>query len=233
VIDSTTPYADYPEGRTPGLLPRKSKPGQWCPRAADHIKIISSGDWEAAAKEMAGKLRAKVPVVLDQGQVGSCATEATAGAVMLARACAGQEHVLLNPWYIYRVTSGGSDSGSSIDDNLVFARENGIAPEALHPRSLGWHAKPSADAVEAAKLYRIDEFYDVETTNELVSCLLSGFAVVLGAKGHAILGIQHDGKQPLILNSWADDWEDHGFGYWCSYNSINWAYGCWAIRTAV
>jgi len=152
---------------------------------------------------------------------------------MLARSIAGQERVLLNPWYIYCVTSGGRDQGSSIDDNLAFVREHGIAPESLHPRSLGWRAKPSDEAVEAAKAFRIEEFYDVANVNEFVSALLYGYAgVVFGANGHSILGIQHMGTKPLIENSWGDDWEDGGFGYWSSYNAINWGYGAFVVRVA-
>jgi hypothetical protein len=177
-------------------------------------------------------LRPYVKVVLDQGQVGSCATESTTGAVMISRAFRGLEHVLLNPWFIYRVTSGGRDAGSSIDDNLEFVRANGIAPESLHPRSLGWRAKPSEEAIEAATKFRIEEFYDISSIDEMVSALLQGFPVVWGAKGHAVCKVQHlNEAQGLDLNSWGDDRADNGFEVWASYRAVNWAYGAWAVRT--
>lgn len=231
MIDSANPRAVYPNGYKPGCLPRKSRPGQWCPMASERIKLVPSADWDAAAANIGDSVRQHVPTVLDQNGYSSCGTEATAGATMLARSIQGLPYILLNPLFIYHTTSDGRDQGSSIDENLVFARDNGIAPEAIWPRSKGWQAKPSAEAVEAAKQFRIEEFYDISNVNELVSALLTGYAVVFGSDGHAILAVQHMGKYPLILNSW-DDWADGGFGQWCTYNAVNWNYGAWAIRLA-
>ncbi len=231
MIDSAHPTVVYPDGFKPGCLFRKSRPGEVCPMAADRIKIIPSSDWAAAAAELGDSIRQKIWFLLNQGNVGSCATESTTEDEMLVEAVQGKPRVLLNPWFIYRVTSGGRDQGSSIDDNLAFVRENGIAPESLHPRSRGWQAKPSAEAIEAAKEHRIEEFYDVSNVNEFVSALLTGFAVVFGANGHSVLAVQHMGSYPLILNSWGN-WEDHGFGQWCSYNAVNWNYGAFAVRVA-
>jgi hypothetical protein len=231
MIDSNNPVAVYPNGFKPGCLLRKTRPGERFPMAADRIKIVPSGEWDAAAAEIGDSLRKKVKAVLNQGQVGSCATESTTGADMLNRSCQGLEHILLNPLFVYHTTSGGSDSGSSIDDNLEFVRENGIAPESVWPRSKGWRAKPSAEAVEAAKAFKIEEAWDISNLNEFVSALLQGFAVVFGSQGHAVLAVEHMGSYPLILNSWGD-WEDGGFGRWCSYNAVNWNYGAWALRVA-
>lgn len=227
MIDSSNPTIVYPEAFKPGCLPRKFRPGEKCPMLASRIKIIPSGDWEAAAKELGDSLRRKVPVVLYQN-VNSCACESSTGAVMLSRSIIGLPHVLLNPLFVYHTTSGGSDNGSSIDDNLVFIRKHGIAPESVWPRSKGFRAKPSDEAYEAAKPFKIEEFYGINTNNEFVSALLAGYSVVFGSNGHAILGIQHMGSYPLILNSWGD-WEDGGFGKWCSYNAINWDYGAFAV----
>jgi hypothetical protein len=233
MIDSANPRAVYLNGYKPGCLPRKSRPGEVCPMAADRIKLIPSADWDAAAKELGDTLRFHVPVVLDQDGAGSCATESTTGGVMLARVLAGQPHVLLNPWYMYHTTSDGVDRGSGIDEDLVFARDNGIAPESVWPRSKGWKATPSAEADEAAKEFRIEEFFDISNVNEMVSALLAGFPVVYGADGHSVLKIQHlDAKKGLDLNSWNTTWGDKGFGVWATYNAVNWNYGAFAIRVA-
>jgi hypothetical protein len=231
VIDSNNATAIFPIDRVPGCLPRKSKPGEWCPMLREHIKIIPSSDWEAAAQKIGDSLRKKVWTILDQDGVGSCATESTTGSVMLGRSCQGLAQILLNPWYIYHTTSGGYDQGSSIDDNLAFARDHGIAPESVWPRSKGWRGEPSADAVEAAKSFRIEEFWEIANINEFVTAILEGFPVVFGAQGHAIVAVQHMGSYPLILNSWGA-WEDGGFGKWCSYNAIEWGYGAFAMRVA-
>ncbi len=231
MIDSANPTIIYPDGYKPGCLPRRSRPGELCPMAADRIKIVPSSDWAAAAAELGDNLRKHVPVVLDQNGYGSCACEATAGAIMLARAVQGLPFVQLNPLFIYRTTSGGSDSGSSIDDDLAFARDHGCASEAVWPRSNGFRTKPSPEAVEDALKYRIDEFFDIANVNEFVSSELDAWAVVHGAQGHAILAVQHMGTFPLILNSWGQ-WEDGGFGRWASYNAIQWSYGAFAVRVA-
>lgn len=233
MIDSVTPQCVYPPDRIPGCLYRKSLPGQVCPMAADHIKVIPRAQWGDYAKQIGGGqgLRPFVKTVLDQNGAGSCATESTTGATMISRAFAGLDHVVLNPWFIYHTTSGGRDSGSSIDENLEFVREHGIAPESVWPRSKGWRATPSAEAVEAAKAFKILEFYDVASVNEFVSALLQGYPVVWGANGHAVCAVAHlDDTKPLILNSWGD-WEDHGFGVWATYRAIEWGYGAWAVRT--
>jgi hypothetical protein len=233
VIDSANPKFDWAASDfKAGCLPRKSKPGAVCPMAADRIKIVPSGDWDAVAAELGDDLRRDVPIVLDQNGYGSCATESTAGSLMLSRAVQGLDFVQLNPLFIYHTTSGGSDQGSSIDENLAFVRENGIAPESVWPFSKGFKAKPSAEAVEAAAAYKIEEFYDVANLNEFVSALLTGFCVVFGSNGHSILAVQYTKDYPLILNSWGTSWGDSGFGKWCSYNAINWDYGAFAVRLA-
>jgi len=220
----------YPPGFKPGCLQRKSKCGEWCPMAAEHIKLIPSGEWDALAKQIS--LRPFVKTILDQDGAGSCATESTTGAVKIGRELAGLPFVELNPWFIYHTTSGGRDQGSSIDENLAFVRENGIAPISVWPRSKGWQAKPSAEAVEAAKQFRIVEFYEVASVEEMVSCLLTGFPVVYGANGHSVCKVQHlDATKGLDLNSWAASWGDGGFGVWAKYNQISWSYGAFAVRT--
>jgi hypothetical protein len=209
-------------------------PGELCPMVADHIDIVPRADWAAFAAKIGGGegMEPFVKVVLDQDGAGSCATESTTGGVMVGRQFAGLPFVLLNPWFIYHMTSGGRDQGSSIDENLAFVRENGIAPESVWPRSKGWRATPSDEAKEAALDYRIEEFYDVSTIDEMVSCLLQGFPVVYGSNGHSVLKLRHlDENQGEDLNSWAETWGRKGFGVWATYRAVNWAYGAFAIRT--
>jgi hypothetical protein len=161
----------------------------------------------------------------------SCAAEASTGSLMTTRNFRGQEHVPLNPWFVYRVTSGGRDSGSNIDSNLRFIREYGCAPESLHPRSLGWSARPSEEAKEAALRFRIDEFFDISTIEELGSALLQGFTVVYGRAMHAIYAVNLRSMTEIeYANSWAPTWGDQGFGR-DSLSRVNFGYGAWATRT--
>jgi len=226
VIDSRHPHAVFPAGRKPGVLPRKSRLGEICPRASEHIKLIPRDEWDERAADIS--LRPHVHTVLDQGSVGSCATESTAGGIMVARSMQGLTHVVLNPWFIYQKTSGGRDQGSNIDTNLAFVRQYGCAPESVWPRSKGWRSRPSDEAYDAALQFRIDEFYDIASVDEFVSAVLTGYPVVYGSAGHSVLRVEKD----LDLNSWSTNWKDGGFGLWASLNAINWGYGAFAIRIA-
>ena len=235
VISSRSPRHPFPPDRFPGCLPRRSLPGERCPLAIDRIPIIRREEWADYARQIGGGagLKPMVRTILDQDGVGSCATEAAAQALMIDRAFRGFEHVPLNPWFMYRITSGGRDTGSSIDDNLVFLREHGCAPESLHPRSLGWRAEPSPEAVEAAKKYRIEEFYDVTSIDEMVSALLMGYPVVYGANGHAVVKVRHiDETKGEDVNSWGQAWGENGFGVWATYRAVDFRYGAWAVRAA-
>lgn len=225
-------YDDFivPWGRATGALLRTDRPGQTCPLLSERITPLT----DAELRELVGKNSSRpfVKDILDQDGVGSCAAEAVTGALMIARAIAGQEHVLLNPWSLYNTTSGGRDSGSNIGDNLSLARSQGIAPMSVWPRSRGWRTRLSAEAVEAAKAFRIDEYYDVLSAREMMTALALGFPVVYGASGHAVCKIEHTTMDYGIdLNSWGKGWKDGGFGVWASYRSINWGYGAYAVRT--
>lgn len=225
-------HPQVPPGKAMGCLPRGTRPGEICPLFSERLDVLTDEE----LREAAGKidLRQFVSQVLDQDGVRSCATEATAGAAMICRAFGGEEFELLNPWFIYHTTSGGRDRGSNIDSNLAFAREKGIAPESVWPRSKGWRTRPSEEAYAAARKYRIEEFYDITSVREAMSANALGFPVVYGARGHAVvkLNLLPDGES-IDLNSWGEKWEQDGFGVWAGYNGINWAYGAWAVRTMV
>ncbi len=216
-----------PPGKKTGCLPRVSQFGEMCEPFASAIEVIPRDKWAGLIGKV--DLRPQVKVVLDQDNVGSCATEATAGAAMIVRSVAGQPHVLLNPWSIYRVTSGGSDRGSNIDSNLVFARDTGILPEEYWPRSKGWRATPPSGWEQVATKYRIAEFFDCANSAEIGTALLLGFPVVFGWQGHScVLTSLLSTTVAAYLNSWGN-WGDQGFGK-IKLNSINYGYGAWALR---
>jgi hypothetical protein len=219
----------YPADRKPGCLPRKEPFGKLFAPASEKIKIIPREEWG----DYAGKIsmRPFVKTILNQGSVGSCATEAVTQAVMVARAFAGLPHIILNPWFIYYHTSGGRDRGSSIDENLAFIREHGIAPMSVWGRDKGWQTEPSSEAYDAAKAFRDFEFFDIAAINEMVSSQLGACPVVYGSKGHAVLKIEHvNDSEGLDVNSWGEDWKDGGFGVWASYRAVNFNYGAFAVR---
>jgi len=233
MIDSSSYHIEFPPNRVRGCLPRRSRPGTICPMAADRIKVIPRAEWSDLASQLAAGqgLKPFVRDVLDQASVGSCGMESSAGSVMVSRVFRGLDHVLLNPLSGYHFTCHGVDRGSSIDENLEFIREHGLAPESVWPRSKGWRAKPSVEAMAAALAFRIEEFYDISSIDEMVSAILQGYPVVYGANGHAVCKVRHlNENEGEDLNSWGPEWGDGGFGVWASYRAVNWQYGAWAIR---
>ena len=220
----------YPLGFKLGCNRRKSRFGQVCKTAEDGIETIPRDQWN----ELIGlvSLRNNVHVVLDQGSAGSCATESTTQGVMIVRDVARLPFELLNPWSIYHFTSGGRDNGSSIDENLVHARDYGVLSESYWPRSKGWKADPPSDWKAHAAPFQIDEFFDIATEEELGSAVLKGYAVVFGSSGHSciITSLLSDSKA-AYCNSWDESWGDHGYGT-IALRSINWSYGSFAIRLA-
>jgi hypothetical protein len=224
----------------PGCLPRASKPGEICPLFADRIKVIPRGDW----KDMLGlvSLRPCVPVVFDQDGVGSCAAEASCQALQIGREFAGKPREIVNPWSVYRTTSGGRDQGSNIDSNLSHLRQYGAASQNVMPRynrlensDSGainrWNASLSPEAKDDALRFRIDEFYDISTVEEFMTALLLGMPVVYGRRGHALVAVEPVSLTSFrMCNSWHQSWGDDGFAVE-SLSGINWSYGAWAVRS--
>lgn len=227
------PFSDnIPDGVAPGgCLPRATKFGECCDPMTDRIKVISSDEWSGiidANPDLGCKQH--VEAVFRQ-KYGSCATESTTGGTAIVRAQAGAEFVLLNPLSIYRVTSGGRDGGSNIDSNLKFARDKGILPESYWPRSKGFQATPPPGWEKVAANYRIHEFWDIATTEEVGTALLLGLPVVFGWRRHSctLVKLLKKGKA-IYLNSWGASWGDGGFGT-IRLAEINFRYGAFAIRT--
>lgn len=186
-----------PEFR-PGVKPRNIPLGQIpdVPVFGDALRdsVIPENEWlDAIRGEHSVHLSELVWTTLDQDGVGSCASEAMNGGCMLVRSSSGRDDVLFNPWGMYGRVNGGSDQGSTLSDNIAFAKRYGCFPEDAWPRSKGWRAKPSDAAYEAASHYKLDEAYDINNTSasqfyaEFFSALMLGFPVYFGYPGHAIL----------------------------------------------
>ena len=195
--------------------------------------VIPQRDWaDYLTGQDAVDLALMVKVILSQGSVGSCGSEGLTQALMISRAFTSQEHETLNPWFMYHTTSGGSDRGSSLPDNVQFAMKYGVASEVVWPRSKGWRATPSETAYTDAKKYVLLELYQVRNWEEFGTALLSGWPVYFGYSGHAIVAVKLLSTSRFVYaNSWSAEWGDKGFGVWATYAEVNWQYGAFAIRT--
>lgn len=167
--------------------------------------------------------------VFNQGQVGSCASEAKDGAMMVVRAISNQEKVIFNPYGTYGRVNGGRDAGSSLTANIEFAQKYGCFPEDIWPRSKGWRPEPSREAYAEAAKYKLREVVRLRTIDEFGSALLAGFPVYFGYPGHAIFAIKLiDANRFWYQNSWGANWGKNGAAT-LSFSSIEWNYGAFAF----
>jgi hypothetical protein len=219
-----------PPGMKTGLLMPEHPPGTQFPMAADHIDVIPQSDWPSMIDEDMS-IRQFVKDIHNQGSNGSCASEAMTQGVATTMHASGGPYVRMNALGVYGRVNGGSDSGSSIMANLRFGQQYGCFPESVWPRSKGWRARPSEEAYEAAKQYRIQEVFEIGNWTEFGSALLLGFPVVFGYSGHSIVAVQLLSTSRFVYaNSWDERWGDNGFGT-ISASSIYWPYGAYCIRT--
>lgn len=183
------------------------------PRASDVVPIIPEGEWQnyrPVLEDYTDQLN------LDQDGAGSCAWEAIASILMVARMRAGLLHVELNPWTGYARTNT-ADNGSDPAENCEYAQKYGLIPMSQWPRYdasgktiHSWKSLPP-NADELAAPYKIDEFFRISTREELGSCLCQGIPVNIGVNwsggGHAITATTVLANGVRIKNSWGNDWQ--------------------------
>lgn len=226
-----------------GLTERTSLPGTQCGYYAEQpgVTIIPEAEWDQWVEEIDWEQRGnQIAVVntLDQDGIGSCGSESGGSVLYATRQEMGLPFVQFNPWSVYGrdEISGGRDQGSNIGDNLVYYRDYGVAPEILHPRSKGWRAKLSEEALEVRKQFRIGEFSEARSLEELGSAVIMGHNVMGGYSGHAICyyGLEKKGGVWYVLyrNSWGSGWNGNGRGS-LRMNQVYIPYGLYVVRTAV
>ena len=203
------------------------------PRLADSdFETIEQRYWsDHIGGEDGVTLRPKAGWIMDQNGRGSCAGEGAwnAGEICSRIADPKGGWPKGNPIFMYRVTSGGRDQGSSLISNVNFLKEHGCASNAVWPRdSRNWLKRPSEEAIEDAKRYRLLKVMRVENWTEFGSCLLLGIPVYFGYPGHAICAVQLLSTTRFVYeNSWGN-WGDKGFGTLAN-SRIEWKYRAYAF----
>jgi hypothetical protein len=176
--------------------------------------------------------------ILDQDGIGKCASSATVGAMRSARVRAGMVDVELADDNLYARVNGGSDSGSTLSDNLLEAMKYGVCQRSLVPQDDWRHGLPDGWEDNAGD-FLIVQAYDCPSFEAIASAIQLDYDVVFGVLvgtsfdpdaegfvpygrgngGHAMRAdgmIQHPktGEWCLdVANSWGDAWGDNGRCY--------------------
>ncbi len=133
-------------------------------------------------------LTAGMPPVYDQGQWGSCVSNATAAALDFERKRQKEAFISPSRFFIYfngRQIEGdpiGEDTGLFVRDGVKSVSKYGACPEAEWPYiTADFAATPSAKAYADAKKARAIGFLKVtQTLSQMQGCLALGFPFVFG-----------------------------------------------------
>jgi C1A family cysteine protease len=185
---------------TPTPQPRKISQYGWIPDlpdARDHM--FSAPRLAIANPPPKADLRAGMPAVYDQGQIGSCTANAIAGAVefdLLRQQLADFMPSRLFIYYNERAMEGsiGSDAGAMIRDGVKSVAKQGVCPETewpydatpadgdgLFPTGAPAAAKPSDSAYQDALQTRATSYQRlVQNLDQLKGCLATGYPFMFG-----------------------------------------------------
>ncbi len=131
-------------------------------------------------------LRSKFSPIVDQGELGSCTSNAIVSGL--------REYQLLQKgnwkalsrlfhYYEERSIEGtvDSDSGAEISDGMKVLQQVGVCPETDWPYDTSTYTNPpTAQDLADAPLYKIAEYHRVTSFNLLKAALAEGLPVVLG-----------------------------------------------------
>jgi hypothetical protein len=240
----------YPTGFNGlGVLPKVT-------RFKDAVDLIPKTDWKSLAdqKQSQGSVSKLVTRIFNQGQEGSCVGNMATQMLETRHALEfGKKNVVqLSAISMYKQIGSSPNSGADVGDAMARGLDTGFVPldnpenrarfgDVVMPHT-GFRTPYPANWKETAKNFRYDEYFEIQSVEELVTALLKDFGVGVGRAGHSILycDVFFDGTTMYILyvNSWGE-WGiaagdfDYGFGLDSArlFNqSADW---CYAARTTV
>lgn len=207
------------------------RPGYACAKYADNAPVIAESQWPELVRQMDASnsgLDQLVTRIYDQKNEGSCVANACSQSVEIVQ-CAqvGKANVVhLSAISLYKRIGSSPNSGAMVSDGLDELSERGILPlDTPENRAKYAHVMPNTGFrtqypsgwEETAKKFRGTEWFVCESKAEVISALLNGHPVVVGRAGHSICYTRPVYENGRLLvkyaNSWAPDWNDHGFGY--------------------
>jgi C1A family cysteine protease len=133
-------------------------------------------------------LRPRMPLVYDQGDLGSCTSNAIAAAIQYDRLKNKQDPdwvpARLLIYWNERFMEGTTDvdAGAEIRDGMKACAEAGVCDEKIWPYHIDkFDAKPPQAAWNAAKKHRITSYERVnQDMQDMKAVLASGFPIVIG-----------------------------------------------------
>lgn len=198
---------------------------------SDVVNVIPESRWkdEAAAIQAAGGGCSQlVSRIYNQGNEGSCVANACSQAHEVIQAKQnGKENVVhLSAISLYKRIGSSPNSGAMVSDGLEEMAERGVLPldtpenrakfgNAVMPNT-GFRTAYPAGWEATAKKFSGQEWFVIESVNELITALLNQHPVVVGRSGHSICYCDPVYKDGALLvkyaNSWGD-WGEAGFGF--------------------
>lgn len=218
--------------RVLGCLPREVTVGSICATLESRLPVIPRDQWKEVDWSYLHK------IVIDQGNIGSCAGATTVGTIMGVREAAGADFIELSASSIYGQANGGRDQGATMSGVLQAARQVGATPVDVISH-YAWRQRTwPSDWKERAKPFRILEFYDAPSFDMMSTGLQRGFLIAYGIAignsfrpnaqgiipppsgsggGHAMVGCGlskiNNTWYIKTLNSWSAGWGLNGFCY--------------------
>lgn len=127
-----------------------------------------------------------VPVVEDQGRLGSCTGNALVGALEFLERKDQAPYIDLSRLFVYyneRVIEHTvkSDSGAMIRDGIKTLVKQGVCSEKKWPYQISkFAAKPSPGCYKEGQRHQITSYQRIQTIDEMRTCLSDGFPFVFG-----------------------------------------------------
>lgn len=217
------------DGKLCAALPRDDTPGDLFGFYGDSITLIPRSEWNdrLEAFDYEGYAR-KLNTFIYRQTMGSCATNATCNIHqrLQAQSKGSDSVVLLSPLSLYKRTGRSPNSGSTLSGNMREATQRGMLPldgsenrgkfDHVWPENEWRSSLPSGWESTAAD-FKLDEFFEARSFDEVFTALLNTEPVFYGRAGHAIMGAfpARNGNTYGIgyENSWGSSWGDGGYGF--------------------
>jgi len=174
--------------KRPGVIkPRNIAWYGWVPDLPDHRDLMYAAIRKAPRKlPKSIDLRPGCSPVENQGQLGSCGSNALVGALEFLEIKDKRTPVDLSRLFIYyntRVIEGtvDNDSGIMIRDGVKTLVNQGVCPEQDWPYVIKqFTQKPSPVCYKEALDHQVISYHRISNLNEMKACLADGFPFVFG-----------------------------------------------------